>query len=83
MLLFGKQWRNESVFETKVKLFLFLKRFFVFFFKKMSETKIFLGGTHGPPYSCCLLQSSRSPLIRCKEYKHALDKYQRRNYFLL
>ena len=41
IFLFRKHLRNESVFETKVKLFLFLKCFFCFFFKKMAETKFF------------------------------------------
>jgi len=41
MFLFRKHLRKESVFETKEKLFQFLKRFFLFFCKKMPEAKNF------------------------------------------
>jgi len=40
MFLFRKHLRKESVFETKEKLFQFLKRFFCFFAKKCQKQKI-------------------------------------------
>jgi len=47
MFLFRKYLRNESVFETKVKLFSFLKRFFAFFVsKKCQKHKFFRVGYH-------------------------------------
>jgi len=46
IFLCRKHLQSESVFEMKVKLFVF-EMFFVFFFKKMPETKIFLGGAYG------------------------------------
>jgi len=44
MFLFRKHLRNESVFETKLKLFLFLKRKY---FSLQTKVKVF---PNGPPY---------------------------------
>ena len=41
MFLFRKNLGNEGVFETKAKLFQFLKRVFVCFFKKNARNKSF------------------------------------------